>query len=202
MPAHDANPPVALASYPPSDRHTSSPQSPTTTATPPPRPHAPTSLRPSPQQGTPAGYEKTPNQATTTTIPASAATPITLSGRAALARVHHYPAPPPTSDAPRHINPDVTVSRDDLTPGRVIWRHTRPTPTGTLAPLPCHEQQIVRLHPTTEAVAICRACSTAYSVELVDDLDEGHWAAFVLSGTPYLLSRTRWGSTRDAHPCP
>ncbi|WP_038843616.1 hypothetical protein, partial [Salinispora arenicola] len=88
------------------------------------------------------------------------------------------------------------VQRSDLRPGVTIYRITDQTDAGTFAPLPCHEDQAVKL-PVTAAVVVCRLCSQSYEAVLEADYDDGYGefsgytARYEVRRIPVLLSRTR-----------
>ncbi len=98
--------------------------------------------------------------------------------------------PDPEPVAP--IGAGATVTRAELTPGRVVERWTEPTRAGVRVPLPCHEAQRVTVDPERAAgvaVVVCRVCSESYDLELSADSDGGHFARFTVAHRPYLLSR-------------
>jgi hypothetical protein len=96
-----------------------------------------------------------------------------------------------TVEQPPPIMPHKPVKRADLTPGRLIYRWTDETAAGVFAPLPCHEEQAVKLEPSQSAVVICRVCSESYMVDLERDCDGSYTAAFIVTYVPHLLSRAR-----------
>lgn len=104
----------------------------------------------------------------------------------------------PGKDEPTIVGAGEAVDLNLLVPGCIVYRWTVPASQGRVrVPLPCHEAQAVVADPCggVRPLVVCRVCSTAYQLELWDELDGGYAAELTVAGQPVLLSRGHNGGS-------